>query len=354
MRPTRAASAWRASTTRIFPSPRSCSHRPCARTSPRFTRSRGRPTTSPTSQACPTPIACGNSTTGAQRLDRAAQPGIPKPPVDVPDEIFVALAHTIRECRLPASLFHDLLSAFRQDVLQKRYATWSDVLDYCRRSANPVGRLVLRVAGHHSATLDARSDEVCTALQLANFWQDLERDWNIGRVYVPEQDRARAGATRRGSGRPTDVPRVASGHGGDGAADTRALRLRPRRLRRPRRPPALGAASDVSWRLPNTGSPRTFGLRRIQSPANAGRPRRTGASLARHQLERDNIEKRDCRPSTDDEDCRLRLKTADRRLLTDSVKRHQLLLLVPGPAAREASRHRRGLGFLSSGRRRDR
>ena len=130
-----------------------------------------------------------------QRLDRAAQPGIPKPPVDVPDEIFVALSHTIRECRLPTSLFHDLLSAFRQDVLQKRYSTWSDVLDYCSRSANPVGRLVLRVAGHHSATLDARSDEVCTALQLANFWQDLERDWNIGRVYVPEQDRARAGAT---------------------------------------------------------------------------------------------------------------------------------------------------------------
>ena len=121
-----------------------------------------------------------------ERLDRAAQPGIPKPPVDVRDEIFVALAHTIRECRLPTSLFHDLLSAFRQDVLQKRYSTWSDVLDYCRRSANPVGRLVLRVAGHHSATLDARSDEVCTALQLANFWQDLERDWNIGRVYVPE------------------------------------------------------------------------------------------------------------------------------------------------------------------------
>ena len=82
-----------------------------------------------------------------QRLDRAAQPGIPKPPVDGPDEIFVALAHTIRECRLPTSLFHDLLSAFRQDVLQKRYSTWSDVLDYCRRSANPVGRLVLRVAG---------------------------------------------------------------------------------------------------------------------------------------------------------------------------------------------------------------
>jgi squalene synthase HpnC len=129
-----------------------------------------------------------------ERLERAAEHTSAKPPVDVRDEIFVALAHTIRECRLPTSLFHDLLSAFRQDVLQKRYTTWSEVLDYCRRSANPVGRLVLRVAGHNSPKLDARSDEVCTALQLANFWQDLERDWKIGRVYVPEEDRARAGA----------------------------------------------------------------------------------------------------------------------------------------------------------------
>jgi squalene synthase HpnC len=127
------------------------------------------------------------------RLERA---GVAphREPEDDDGQIFVALSHTIRECRLPLSLFHDLLSAFRQDVVQKRYATWDDVLDYCRRSANPVGRLVLRVAGHSSAALDARSDEVCTALQLTNFWQDLERDWRIGRVYVPEADRVRAGA----------------------------------------------------------------------------------------------------------------------------------------------------------------
>jgi hydroxysqualene synthase len=128
------------------------------------------------------------------RLERAEHPASSKRPVDVRDEIFIALAHTIRQCRLPTSLFHDLLSAFRQDVLQKQYSTWDDVLDYCRRSANPVGRLVLRVAGHESATLDARSDDVCTALQLANFWQDLERDWQIGRLYVPKHDRAWAGA----------------------------------------------------------------------------------------------------------------------------------------------------------------
>ena len=109
-------------------------------------------------------------------------------------QVFLALSHTIRECGLPISLFTDLLSAFRQDVLQKRYGTWNDLLDYCRRSANPVGRLVLKVGGYASPRLEAQSDAVCTALQLTNFWQDLERDWEIGRVYVPESDRVRAGA----------------------------------------------------------------------------------------------------------------------------------------------------------------
>ena len=111
-----------------------------------------------------------------------------------PDPIFVALGQTIRECRLPVTLFEDLLSAFRQDVTTPRYDTWESVLDYCRRSANPVGRLVLRVGGYDDARLDAQSDAVCTALQLANFWQDLARDWAIGRLYVPRVDRTSAGA----------------------------------------------------------------------------------------------------------------------------------------------------------------
>jgi phytoene synthase len=88
-------------------------------------------------------------------------------------------------CSLPVSLFTDLLSAFRQDVDVTRYATWPDLLDYCRRSANPVGRLVLRISGRDEAALDASSDALCTALQLTNFWQDLERDWKKGRVYLP-------------------------------------------------------------------------------------------------------------------------------------------------------------------------
>jgi squalene synthase HpnC len=110
------------------------------------------------------------------------------------DLIFSALENTIREHGLPRSLFEDLLSAFRQDVVTTRYATWADVLDYCRRSANPVGRLVLRIAGYDDARLDAQSDAVCTALQLTNFWQDLARDWQNGRLYVPTEDRDRAGA----------------------------------------------------------------------------------------------------------------------------------------------------------------
>ena len=104
-------------------------------------------------------------------------------------EVFVALRATIDACRLPPSLLHDLISAFRQDVTVTRYATWDDLLDYCRRSANPVGRLVLRVAGHDRPDLDAASDAVCTALQLTNFWQDLEIDWKKGRIYLPAATR---------------------------------------------------------------------------------------------------------------------------------------------------------------------
>jgi phytoene synthase len=110
------------------------------------------------------------------------------------DPIWLALSNTMAQHSLPVSLFEDLLSAFRQDVTTSRYVAWSDLLDYCRRSANPVGRLVLRVAGYDDPRLDAASDALCTALQLTNFWQDLDRDWAIGRLYVPAEDRTRTGA----------------------------------------------------------------------------------------------------------------------------------------------------------------
>ena len=116
------------------------------------------------------------------RLDRAVAG---EPDAGPHREVFIALRHSIDACRLPVPLFHDLLSAFAQDVTVKRYATWDDLLEYCRRSANPVGRLVLRVAGCQGDARDRASDAVCTALQLTNFWQDLRIDWSRGRVYVP-------------------------------------------------------------------------------------------------------------------------------------------------------------------------
>ena len=129
------------------------------------------------------------------RLDRAVAGEIAPGPHG---EVFVALRHSIAACRLPVPLFHDLLSAFAQDVTVKRYASWGDLLDYCRRSANPVGRLVLRIAGRHDEPLDRASDAVCTALQLTNFWQDLRIDWSRGRLYVPAAVWQPAGATEPG------------------------------------------------------------------------------------------------------------------------------------------------------------
>jgi squalene synthase HpnC len=111
--------------------------------------------------------------------------------------IAAALGHSIRTLDLPVSLFDDLLSAFGQDTMTSRYASWTDVLDYCRRSANPIGRLVLRIAGYRDDELDRSSDALCTALQLTNFWQDFGRDWRAGRLYVPRDVQTACGACER-------------------------------------------------------------------------------------------------------------------------------------------------------------
>jgi phytoene synthase len=108
--------------------------------------------------------------------------------------IFIALAHTIRSFSLPVSLFDDLLSAFGQDTMTTRYDSWDEVFDYCRRSANPVGRLVLRIGGYSGEANDRSSDALCTALQLTNFWQDFGRDWRSGRLYVPRDVQSACGA----------------------------------------------------------------------------------------------------------------------------------------------------------------
>jgi phytoene synthase len=109
--------------------------------------------------------------------------------------IFVALHETIRELDLPTSLFTNLLSAFKQDVVKRRYADFAEVLDYCRRSANPVGRLVLLLHGIRDEARHVLSDRICTGLQLANFWQDVGVDLDKDRIYLPQDERDKFGVT---------------------------------------------------------------------------------------------------------------------------------------------------------------
>jgi squalene synthase HpnC len=101
------------------------------------------------------------------------------------------VARLIRERALPAQLFRDLLDAFAQDVTKKRYADYGELLEYCRRSANPVGRLLLHLFKRTSETDLAQSDAICSALQLVNFWQDVPLDFAKGRIYLPQDDMAR-------------------------------------------------------------------------------------------------------------------------------------------------------------------
>jgi squalene synthase HpnC len=107
--------------------------------------------------------------------------------------VLIALRPTIRRFHIPPEPFLDLLAAFEQDQHVKSYQTFDQLLDYCRCSANPVGRLVLYLGEVFDSERAALSDSICTALQLANFWQDVKRDFDIGRVYLPEEDRRRFG-----------------------------------------------------------------------------------------------------------------------------------------------------------------
>ncbi|MDD5390428.1 MAG: squalene synthase HpnC [Gallionellaceae bacterium] len=116
-------------------------------------------------------------------------------PVDHP--IFQALAPHIRAYALPFNLFHDLLSAFEQDVVKTRYAHFGEVMDYCKRSANPIGRLLLHLYGDRDEKHQAWSDGICSALQLINFLQDVAQDWPKGRVYLPQDEMAKYGITER-------------------------------------------------------------------------------------------------------------------------------------------------------------
>lgn len=108
--------------------------------------------------------------------------------------IFIALADVIQNHNLPVHLFEDLLSAFKQDVVKNRYADFDEVLDYCTRSANPVGRLLLHLDGHPNKEQLEQSDAVCTALQLINFYQDIVQDYTEqDRIYIPQDELTKSG-----------------------------------------------------------------------------------------------------------------------------------------------------------------
>jgi phytoene synthase len=109
--------------------------------------------------------------------------------------LFQDVARIVREHALPVAPFRDLLDAFAQDVTKSRYADFAELLDYCRRSANPVGRLLLYLFGEASERNLQWSDSICSALQLVNFWQDVELDFSRGRIYLPQDDMRRYGVS---------------------------------------------------------------------------------------------------------------------------------------------------------------
>jgi squalene synthase HpnC len=137
----------------------------------------------------------GNNATSLQLLDQweaeleACYDGHSRHPV------FVALAETVHKFEIPKHEFADLLTAFRQDQTISRYESFNDLLGYCRNSANPVGHLVLYLCGYRDSERQLLSDYTCTALQLANFWQDVSADFARGRIYLPLEDLRRFGVS---------------------------------------------------------------------------------------------------------------------------------------------------------------
>lgn len=132
------------------------------------------------------------------RIESGTSPG---------DALFRDLADVIRRHALPIGLFRDLLDAFSQDVVKSRYADFRELLDYCRRSANPIGRLLLHLFSAATPANEARSDSICSALQLVNFWQDVAIDHAKGRIYFPAEDMARFGVAEADIGAQDVGPR---------------------------------------------------------------------------------------------------------------------------------------------------
>lgn len=122
------------------------------------------------------------------------------------DPIMVALQDVVRRSAIPADLFRRLIQANRMDQGRVRFETYADLLNYCEHSATPVGRMILHLAGDRTEESFALSDATCTALQLANFWQDVKRDFAIDRIYVPLEDLARFGVSEAGFAAPHASP----------------------------------------------------------------------------------------------------------------------------------------------------
>lgn len=141
--------------------------------------------------------------------------------------LFARLGEAVRSYRLPVPLLAALLDAFSQDVVKTRYANFAELLDYCRRSANPIGRLLLHLFGKAEEPCLAWSDAICSALQISNFLQDVAVDWDKGRVYLPQQDLAAFG--------------VAESHIADRRADQRWERMMAFQTARARRMLESGA-----------------------------------------------------------------------------------------------------------------
>ena len=172
------------------------------------------------------------------------------------------LRETIRECDIPRAPFADLLTAFRQDQTVTRYPTFDDVLGYCKNSANPVGHLVLYLCGYRDAERQKLSDYTCTALQLANFWQDVAVDYGKGRIYLPLESLAKFGVSEndiaqrrataavpgddevRSRARSRVVPaRTAAGQNGRQTSGSRHRAVQPRRAGDPERHRAARATT---------------------------------------------------------------------------------------------------------------
>ena len=194
-------------------------------------------------------------------LGRLYQPGgeVPRLPV------IRALAPAVAQCAIPAQPFLDLIQANRQDQVVTRYQTFDELLAYCRLSANPVGRIVLYVFGAATPPRERLSDLVCTALQLAEHWQDVAEDLRAGRVYLPGEDLDRHGVTEAGLAAPSASPQVRGAHRvpGTPGAPACSTRARPSSARCAASPgrrwpgtwPAAGRPSPPSPRTATTCSP---------------------------------------------------------------------------------------------------